>query len=70
MFEKALLANNRRKVLLVHPKATNEIQPLFSHDVQSQIVCLDKHFGRENYVEVNREISEALASLQPTEVML
>jgi hypothetical protein len=67
MFEKALLADNRRKLLLVHPKATNEIKPLFEAEVQSQIVCLAKYFAKEeNYVQVNVEIAEALVSLQPT----
>jgi hypothetical protein len=65
MFEKALLVDKRRKILLVHPHATKDIQSLFQKDVQPQIVCLDRYFAKENYVAVNREISQALASLHP-----
>ncbi|MGH9927330.1 MAG: SIR2 family protein, partial [Nitrososphaeraceae archaeon] len=66
MFEKALSEDNRRKLLLVHPKATKLIRPLFKESIQSQVVCLDEYFAKRNYREVNRKIAEALLSLEPT----
>ena len=67
MFEKALSADNRRKLLLVHPKATKTIQPLFKKGIQSQVVYLDEYFAKEeNYIKVNEKIAKALLSLEPT----
>lgn len=63
MFEKALFANSKRKVLLIHPNASEEIRPLFHENLQSQIVSLDSHFARQNYNEVNSEISRTLLTL-------
>lgn len=67
MFEKALLEDNRRKILLLHPNATRLIRPLFKEGIQSQVVCLDEYFAKDkNYIEVNEKIAEALLSLEPT----
>jgi hypothetical protein len=67
MFEKALSADNRRKLLLVHPNATKIIRPLFKEGIQSQVVCLDEYFAKEkDYIEVNGKIAQKLLSLEPT----
>jgi SIR2-like domain len=63
MFERALSENKKRKLLLIHPHASQSIRPLFQEDVQEQIKCLDRHFGKRNYPIVNEEISKALLSL-------
>lgn len=63
MFEKALLRNKERKLLVVHPHATEQIRPLFQENVRSQIKCLDEYFAKDNYDTVNREISEKLLTL-------
>jgi hypothetical protein len=63
MFEKALSANSKCKLLLVHPHATTQIQPLFQESVRGQIECLDKYFAREDYENINTEISQTLLML-------
>jgi len=63
MFEKALTENNKRKMLLVHPHATEQIKPIFERQVLDQVTCLDRYFSRPNYSQVNKEIAEALSSL-------
>jgi hypothetical protein len=49
MFERALMDDNKRKLLLVHSHATEQIKPLFQRDVRDRLICLDRYFGR-NYV--------------------
>ena len=66
MFEKALLADERRKILLVHPHATQDIKPLSQEAVQSQIICLDNYFAKKDYINVNRKIANKLQLLEPT----
>ena len=63
MFEKSLAQNNRYKLLLIHPHATEQIKPLFQEQVRHQVVCLDTYFARRNYKYVNKEIAEALLNL-------
>jgi SIR2-like domain len=70
MFEKALLEDRRRKILLVHPHATQDIKPIFPEAVHPQIICLDSYFAKKNYVEVNSEISQVLVSLEPANAQL
>jgi hypothetical protein len=60
MFEKALAENSKRKILLVHPYATEQIQPLFHNKVRDQITCLNRYFAKKNYEIVNKEISDRL----------
>lgn len=62
MFEKALAADNRRRVILVSPDASKKIKPLFNKTVLGQLICLDVFFGRkQDYELVNKKISETLS---------
>ena len=63
MFERALAESDKRKILLVHPHATERIKPLFQERVRNQLTCLDTYFARRNYSSVNREIAEGLLSM-------
>jgi hypothetical protein len=68
MFEKALIENNRRKLLLVHPHASKEVRPLFKERLRKQLACLDNYFGRESYCDVNKHIAETLLNLADSHV--
>jgi hypothetical protein len=58
-----LMNDNKRKLLLVHPHATEQIRPLFKEQLRNQLTCLDKYFAKESYSDVNKEIAEALLNL-------
>ena len=47
MFERALTENSKRKVLLVHPHATEQIRPLFKEGLRNQLACLDSTLPRK-----------------------
>ena len=57
------MEDNKRKLLLVHPHATEQIRPLFKEQVQNQLICLNKYFAKENYGYVNEEIATSLLEL-------
>jgi SIR2-like domain len=63
MFERAMMDDNKRKLLLVHPHATEQIRPLFKKRLHNQLICLDKYFAKENYSDVNKEIADTLSNL-------
>jgi SIR2-like domain len=63
MFERALEENEKRKILVVHPHATEQIKPLFQKEIRDQLICLDRYFAKPNYSQVNRDIAEALLNL-------
>lgn len=63
MFERSLAETNKRKIILVHPHATDQIKPLFQNQIREQLTCLDRYFARRNYISVNKEIAEVLLSL-------
>jgi SIR2-like protein len=63
MFERALAENEKRKMLLVHPHATEQIKPIFQEQVRDQLTCLDRYFAKRNYSHVNIEIAQALSNL-------
>jgi hypothetical protein len=48
---------------MIHPDATREVMPLFQGRIREQLTCLDRHFARSNYVNVNKEIADALSNL-------
>lgn len=63
MFERSLSDNKKRKIILVHPHATDQIKPLFQKKIQEQIKCMDMYFAKQDYKTVNKKIKEELAEL-------
>ena len=63
MFERGLAESIKRKILLVHPHATEQIKPLFQASVSDQVICLDSYFATRNYGYVNKEIADALSNM-------
>jgi hypothetical protein len=66
MFERAMLEDPGRKILLLHPQATQQIKPIFREEVRNQITCLQKYFAGTDFSNVNTEITEALLNLDNT----
>jgi hypothetical protein len=63
MFEKALKERSKRKLLLIHLHATEQIKPLFEYCIRDQVMCLDEYFARQNYSDSNKEITDSLLNL-------
>jgi hypothetical protein len=63
MFERALEANKKRKLLLIHPHAKRNVKCLFTKEVEDQVLCLDRYFAKQDYENVNREVAKTLVDL-------
>lgn len=66
MFEKYMekMTGRKRRLLLVHPHANEQIKPLFQSHLRDQLTCMDTYFAKQNYEQVNKEIARELLSLR------
>jgi hypothetical protein len=60
---RALEANKKRKLLLIHPHAKRNVKCLFTKKVEDQVLCLDRYFAKQDYENVNREVAKTLVDL-------
>jgi hypothetical protein len=61
--KRALEADKKRKLLLIHPYARCEVKSLFTNQVKKQVFCLDRYFAKQDYEKVNRQIVKTLINL-------
>jgi hypothetical protein len=63
IFSSLMKEYKRKKIIVIHPHASNVISCVFDEDLHDNFLPLEKKFGQTNYEEVNEEIRQQLSLL-------
>lgn len=63
IFSSLMKEDKRKKIIVIHPHASNIISCVFDEDLHDNFLPLEKKFGQTNYEEVNEEIRQQLSLL-------